>query len=383
MDLSICLITRNHQETLERALRSVASLGAEVIVGDTGSSDQTVAVAESFGACVEMIDWQDDFGAGQNAVVDLATRTWVFWLNPDEELLSVGLDRLSEYLTNSDVLAYAATIQEVSDPSQLQRVMETVHPRLVRRLPQVRFTGRLHPHYEPNLGALAASLKMKLVGPIVTLRHHRYASTLTPEKIRWTVRLLEKELQDRPGQVHYLIELGRDLLLLDDPRGHDVLAEATDALLKVRENNRPPTLTVGSLLEYLLSVDPAQAKVQLPFAEIRELAERWFADSPPVVWSLAQKAFRSGDYASAARWLDQLLLMGRTGNFDRSTAFDPEILAEPALLNLGRCCAQLGQLDHAASCFGQLLTHPKYAREARQGFAYVEELRKKIPASPK
>ena len=41
---------------------------------------------------------------------------------------------------------------------------------------------------------------------------------------------LELELRDRPGQLHFLIEYGRHLLWLNDPKGHAVLAEACKSL---------------------------------------------------------------------------------------------------------------------------------------------------------
>src|SRR5947208_14862544 len=104
MSLSICLITRNAEKTIEHALRSVAGLAAEVTVGDTGSTDGTLQVATALGARVSVIPWQDDFGAAQNHVVEQATGDWVLWLNPDEELLHRGQEQMADFLVRPEAL---------------------------------------------------------------------------------------------------------------------------------------------------------------------------------------------------------------------------------------------------------------------------------------
>src|SRR5437899_2831546 len=113
MLLSICLLTRDAEKNLERALRSIADLGAEIIVADTGSTDGTVTAARALGAKDCTIAWQDDFGAAQNQVLARAIGDWVFWLNPDEELLPGQQDKLAALLARPDAFAYAVRVQEV------------------------------------------------------------------------------------------------------------------------------------------------------------------------------------------------------------------------------------------------------------------------------
>src|SRR5947209_8459800 len=90
MSLSVCLLTRNQETDLPRALRSVAGLADEVIVADTASTDGTARVAAALGAKVVQFPWNDDFAAGRNFAVGQATSDWILWLNADEELLPAG-----------------------------------------------------------------------------------------------------------------------------------------------------------------------------------------------------------------------------------------------------------------------------------------------------
>jgi tetratricopeptide (TPR) repeat protein len=378
MLLSVCLVTRNEEKKIERALRSVTPLAEEVVVADTGSTDRTVAVAEGLGAKVFPFQWADDFSAASNFALDQARGEWVLWLNPDEELLSVTRERFNALLNGKDAFAYSLRVRQQLRADQPDYGTETAHIRLFRRMPEVRYRGRLHTNFAVPLAELAARQGQKVLPAEIVIRRHAYLSQPTPDKLRWAARLLEAELRDRPGQLHYLIEYGRTLLWLNDPKGHAVLAEAVQQLRPATAQATAPTANVGLLLEYLLSVSPEQSRSAMTRAEAYDLARRWFSRTPPVVWAQATERFQAGDYRSAAALLESLLEMGRTGVYDHSANFSPGILGDSALMNLGACYLQLGELDAAERCFGQLLNSPTAREEARQGYARAQALRKSV-----
>jgi glycosyltransferase involved in cell wall biosynthesis len=85
MKISFCLITLNEAENLPRALQSCAGLADEIVVLDSGSTDDTEKIARSFGARLERQEWLGYVGQ-KNKVLSLATHDWVFSLDADEEL---------------------------------------------------------------------------------------------------------------------------------------------------------------------------------------------------------------------------------------------------------------------------------------------------------
>lgn len=372
--LSICLITRNAQPIIETFLRSVAGTGADVVVGDTGSTDATVEIARAAGADVIQVAWQDDFAAAQNQTLAEARGDWVLWLNPDEELMPVTKNGLAILLGDARSLAYAIRVRHLSSADDAHGA-ETWELRLFRRHPAIRYVNRLHAHMEPPLEVLAEREKMTITRCDLLVRRHAYTSVLTPEKLRWANRLLEMELADRPGQLHYLIEYGRNLLLLNDSKGHLVLADAAAIMAAVGHAPAAPISTVGSLLEYLLTVAPEQSRSHVPIALLRDLAVRWFPNTPPVIWALAKRAYQVEDFRDAASHLEKLIRCGRTDDFDRTMPFDQTIMGEPAMLNLARCYLRLGELDCAEECFTQLLTSSKYRHEAEAGVTDVRTRR--------
>src|SRR5947209_4045472 len=151
MALSVCLLTRNEENNIARALRSVAGLADEVIVADTGSTDRTVEIARSLGAKLFSYAWDDDFGAARDFMLAQAGSDWILWLNPDEEVLAECFEHVRECLTRSDALGFYVLVQDVLKPDQPNYVTETAQLRLYRRGAPVRSVGRLQPVFVPPL----------------------------------------------------------------------------------------------------------------------------------------------------------------------------------------------------------------------------------------
>ena len=85
MGLSVILITKNEEENLKACLESV-SFANEIIIVDSQSTDQTISIAQSFGAKVEITpDWPG-FGPQKNRALNLATQDWVLSIDADERV---------------------------------------------------------------------------------------------------------------------------------------------------------------------------------------------------------------------------------------------------------------------------------------------------------
>ena len=82
--LSVAIITRNEEQNLPRTLASVRFAG-EVIVVDSGSTDETVRIAHDFGATVYTEPWKG-FAAQKNSAIAKCSGAWVLSLDADEEL---------------------------------------------------------------------------------------------------------------------------------------------------------------------------------------------------------------------------------------------------------------------------------------------------------
>ena len=68
--LSQCMIVKNEEKNIERALSWGKDIMYEQIVVDTGSTDRTVDIAKQMGAKVYHFEWIDDFAAAKNYAID-------------------------------------------------------------------------------------------------------------------------------------------------------------------------------------------------------------------------------------------------------------------------------------------------------------------------
>ena len=370
MLITACFVTRNHGSSLGASLASVRALNAKLVVVDTGSMDRTIDVANQHGATVVEFPWNDDFSASQNAALDRATGDWILWLNPDEELDPQTVSLITRATEDVDVFAYDVRIVHEFDAKRPGFGPVTWEPRLYRRDPAVRYYRRLHPAFVTPLADIAHRHGQRVDAlKASSILHHGYLSTLTADKLQWGVKLLEAELRDRPGQLDLTIELGRNALLLNDPRGHDILAQADEPVRAMAATGTAPPPAVGMFLEYLLTVSTEQRRSQISREEAITLADRWFARTPPVLWVLSVERYAAHDYPKCAERLNRLLALGRSGEYDANAAFSTDILGPSAILNLGLCHFQMKQWEEAKACFETLRTDPTRSQQAARLFA--------------
>jgi len=83
--LSVIILTKNEEENISDCIKS-ASWADEIILFDSGSTDNTKKIAESLGAIViEDLDWQG-FGQHRINAQQHATCDWVMMLDADERI---------------------------------------------------------------------------------------------------------------------------------------------------------------------------------------------------------------------------------------------------------------------------------------------------------
>ncbi|HZQ97649.1 MAG TPA: tetratricopeptide repeat protein [Chloroflexota bacterium] len=82
--VSVSMIVKNEEKDLARCLSSVKPFADEIVVVDTGSTDRTVEIAESFGASIHYFAWCEDFAAARNFALDRTHGEWVLHVDADE-----------------------------------------------------------------------------------------------------------------------------------------------------------------------------------------------------------------------------------------------------------------------------------------------------------
>ena len=144
--LSITLIVKNEQENLARLLPQL-DFADEVIVVDTGSTDDTVSVAKKFTPNVYNFVWCDDFSKARNYAINHATCDYVMWLDADD-VIPAETKKVINLWKKSDMGSKKA--QNFADFYYMKYEMDTQIPfwfwreRIVRRTKNCRFKGFIH-----------------------------------------------------------------------------------------------------------------------------------------------------------------------------------------------------------------------------------------------
>ncbi|HIJ66584.1 MAG TPA: tetratricopeptide repeat protein [Candidatus Hydrogenedentes bacterium] len=94
--LSVVMIVKNESACLAQCLDSVACLEAEFVIGDTGSTDDTRAIAKQYGGRVIEVAWRNDFAEARNACLTVATGDWLLSLDADEVVDAESAVRIRE-----------------------------------------------------------------------------------------------------------------------------------------------------------------------------------------------------------------------------------------------------------------------------------------------
>jgi glycosyltransferase involved in cell wall biosynthesis len=158
------MIVRNAAELLPACLESVRGVVDEIVVADTGSSDETIATATRLGAQVISIPWTDDFAAARNLSLAGVKSDWVLVLDADEQFDNDAAAKIASLLADNRADAFQVTIKNYvlsledrvwdraarANDSAFPRAraypayVQNENVRLFRRDPEVYFVGRVH-----------------------------------------------------------------------------------------------------------------------------------------------------------------------------------------------------------------------------------------------
>ena len=86
ISISMCMIVKNEQDILARCLDSYAGTYDELIIVDTGSTDNTKEIAAHYTDKIYDFEWINDFSAARNFAFSKAGCDYIFSADADEVL---------------------------------------------------------------------------------------------------------------------------------------------------------------------------------------------------------------------------------------------------------------------------------------------------------
>ncbi|GGA18550.1 tetratricopeptide repeat-containing glycosyltransferase family 2 protein [Psychrobacillus lasiicapitis] len=213
--LSICMIVKDEEKNLRRCLDSLLPLlegnHAELIIVDTGSTDQTVEIAKEYTNNVYFHQWNGNFSDMRNISISYAKGQWIFIIDADEELetpnellyLFEGV-KINNYNT--------IRIREKNLLSiKLNKHVYHFQERIFKNGGAFQYKGTVHnqPIYQQPV----------LTAHDIQLMHYGYINEdkdLMEKKFQRTANMLKKELEVDSEHVYYRFQLARSYMMHGD-----------------------------------------------------------------------------------------------------------------------------------------------------------------------
>jgi len=199
--VSLCIIARDEEATIGQTIKSALAIVDEIVVGDTGSEDNTRLIAEGYGAKVLDVPWRDDFAAARNAVIEAASSDWILVLDADERLQPVRPVELQRLLTDERAAGYRFCVSEGEGGSLQQQV------RLFRNHPYVRYCYPVHDTVEIALENWAASRDMQVLPSRLSIRHDPGDAARVSARQDRNRRLLRDAWHEYPYEPYFAYRL--------------------------------------------------------------------------------------------------------------------------------------------------------------------------------
>jgi len=212
--ISVCIITKNEESHLEQCLKHLKPTGFEIVVVDTGSTDNSVEIAKKYTESVYRFEWCDDFSAARNYSIAKASNDIILVLDTDEYLEKYDLRQL-EYLivTNPDKVGRIDIINEYISDGNVMINNDKVTRLFDRR--RYHFEGRIH---EQIVKIIDDGSPNKAYNAPLKIRHYGYVGSeeARKKKASRNISLLKSELEKNPSDPYIMYQIGKSYFYIQD-----------------------------------------------------------------------------------------------------------------------------------------------------------------------
>lgn len=168
--VSVFIIAQNEEQHIARAINSCKDF-AEVIVVDSGSTDNTKTIAESLGATVVHNDWPG-YARQKQYAMSLCKHDWVFNLDADEEITPEVLEATRTFVQQSTYVALKFRRNDL--------FLEKFLPSYIRLPTNIRLFLKQHTqYYLDNLVHEGPGVKGKIKHTSAYFNHYGYSDIET------------------------------------------------------------------------------------------------------------------------------------------------------------------------------------------------------------
>ncbi len=302
--LSQCMIVKDEEGNIRRALSWGKKAVCEQIVVDTGSTDRTVEIAREMGAKVFRFEWCDDFSAAKNYAIEQASGEWIAFLDADEYMTEADAEALMQILCEIESDGTGAekaqvircAWQQIGEDGRPFSV--SVQDRIFRNIPEIRYHGRIHEQVRlPGGEAMICQDEQRRL----SIFHTGYIPSVMKEKRKSerNIRLLMREIEEKPGNGTAWSYLGDAYTSLGElQKAAEAYEKALSPSSEVRVS-RWGRVNAGKNLLKMYANHPSLAGSDEKAEETAVKAGYPATDNPDIYFFLGLYRLKKGDYKRA------------------------------------------------------------------------------------
>ncbi|MBY7144312.1 glycosyltransferase family 2 protein [Virgibacillus sp. NKC19-3] len=226
--LSVVYIVKNEEYYIEHSILSISEIADEIIIVDTGSTDNTLKILNGIKANNSKLkvfhtQWNDDFSEARNYANSLASSDWILTLDADESFNS-NSEIFKKVL---DFLNYFNELKNIVFNLKINRTNNTYTAvKLKKNNPDIKYIGKVHEIYAIDNGLL----------PFVYLDFEITSfDRVSKSKIKYYTKLLNETIKEYPDHQRWRFFYLRDNFSTLDYRNFEEIVEKS---LKVNTNDK-------------------------------------------------------------------------------------------------------------------------------------------------
>lgn len=342
--ISQCMIVKNEERNIEKALSWGKGIVGEQIVVDTGSSDRTVYLAKAMGASVYSFSWIDDFSAAKNFAISKAQGDWIVFLDADEVFTPEDAKKIPsilEQLEKTGTTAVVTGCMQLNDKGELFAAAS--HIRIFRNQPGLCYHRRIHEQlgWEDGTPLQVADATAQL-----SIIHSGYCGQAWKEKktSRRNLDLILKELESNPSDHELMGYLGDEYFAAGQwDEAMDAYRKAIDAMPDVLDERDQRSAATFLHLMDLAQREPENGR---EICTIYRKAVKLLPEEADFDYILGFYYTSENMLAKGIFYLEQSLdKLNRYGCYNRAMLVTGHL--QEVYETLAACCLFVGERDKA------------------------------------
>ncbi len=341
--ISACLIAKNEAVLLPDCLSSLKGRVDEIVIVDTGSSDNTIELARAAGAVVLHRPWDDDFSAPRNMGLDAATSDWILYIDADERLTAPGTGSIASLLPGHEASAARLCLQPKVGSTSYSEL------RLFRNDARIRFRQIMHERVVEAVREVCEA-DGTVVGPALDIRLHHvgYEGDQSHKHAR-NPPILRKAILQNPERVYCWFHLGITLDAIGERA--EAIASLNRAIEKAHAGGITEELNIAVTCHQVLAGIATEAQNPNDALRHAELGLDIRQSHYTLQWAKARALAQLGQLDEAIAILEMIVSIDAETFFDHEASFQKSVFREDSQGLLGSCRFMQGQFVQAARHF--------------------------------